>query len=142
MKTYNNSEIPLLARFGLFLGGIAYANKSDGFKGVVKYIYNACRIKGFTWSYRHVKFVRKRVDKNLEKQNPILRAFTCLVLFNEPFNYKEIYKNIPDDKKEEVKEQISKNLESALQKTIAENNITNEEEIKKLREEFDVNKLL
>ena len=111
-------ETNWMMSLGYFISTMGLCYKTGGFKSIFNYLKANIKIKWIRWKYKHSSRYRK---------NKFL--LDCLI-YEKPFDFDKIYNSFTDEQKakfEEVKERV-------LNETIAKYNITDEEEIKKLKE--------
>ena len=117
MENFNNFKMPFLVKVGCFISAFGYTNKLSIFK----------------WFYNHCGWFNKRIKKQLNNFGPYGSIVFDAFYSDKPIDFKAIYNSLSDEQKAEW----NKYKEKAIQKTIEENNITDEEEIVKLRESFE-----
>lgn len=119
-------ETNWIMRLGYFISTIGLCYKTGGFKCVFNHLKTNMKIKWTKWIYKHSSKFRNKVKPNDELSKLLLDCF----IYEKPFDFDKIYNSFTDEQKakfEEVKERV-------LNETIAKYNITDEEEIKKLKE--------
>ena len=123
----------LLIKLGFFISSIGFSYSTGGIKAIFNAIKTKMFIWWFRWSYKHIKRFRNKIKQNCNNRigEILLEAF----IFNKQINFKEIYNNLSEEDKKKYEEL----REETIREVIEKNNITNEEEINKLRATFDLN---
>lgn len=128
-------ESNFFMKIGNFFFGVGFHYKTGGIRAVYNYYKVDVKFWWFKWKYLHSKKFRNKIVGKDGVGELFGKAVIETVLFNKPIDYKYIYDNLTDEQKVKFKA----NMEKALQKTIKENNITDEKEIENLRSMFNFN---
>lgn len=133
MEESKYSDIPWFFRFAFTLNTIYQAYKKYGFIEGTKTIYIMVKINFMMFFYNNCKWFRNRVRENARKLGAPYETFVDMVYTNRPIDIKEIINSDPSFKQhfiehfDEIKEKVINNI-------ITRDNITDEEEIAKLRD--------
>lgn len=135
----DNIKIPnFLINFGLFPSYVYITYKKQGFvKGTVS-LYNYVKIKIFEYFYRNNKWIRKRIKNKCIARNEAW-AFLILDMFINPnYNKLEDIKKYFPNYDNWIKDNFDRIKEETINEIIKKENITDENEISKLRDSIKI----
>lgn len=131
MEKFDNNLFMKIGNW-FFINGLHY--KTGGIKAVYNYYRIGFTLKWFRWRYKHSKSFRDKVIKTSNEAGELFgRMIIENVFLGKPIDYKYLYDSLTDEQKVTFNE----NVEKAIQMTIKEHNITDENEIENLRNMFN-----
>lgn len=133
MEENRYSDIPWFLRFAFTLNIIYIFYKRDGFIKGTKTIYGMIKIKIIMLFYNHCTWFRNIIRENARKLGDSYEILVDMVYSNKPVNIKEIVNSNPSFK-QHVIEHFDETKEKVINDIITRDNITDEEEIAKLRD--------
>ena len=128
-KTKNN----ILIRLGNAISFIGYSYQYGGLKIVWYSIKYGIYYKIVRFKYRHSKKFKNKLIENNYKSPKVAEAIFDNMFNDKPIDLKQIYNDLTDKEKEKFKQ----TRDECLKKTIEEYNITDEEQIKQIRDKLN-----
>lgn len=133
MEESKYSDIPWFLRLAFTLNIIYQDYKHNGFIKGTKTVYTFIKVKSTMFLYNHCKWFRNRVRENARKLGAPCETLIDMVYTNRHIDIKEIINSDPSFK-QYVIEHFDEIKENAINNIITKDNITDEEEIAKLRD--------
>lgn len=133
MEESSYNDIPWFLRFAFTLNIIYQAYKKYGFIEGTKTIYTMTKISLVMFFYNHCKWFRNRVRENARKLGAPCETLVDMVYTNRPIDLKEIVNSDPSFK-QYIIDNFDETKEKVINNIITRDNITDEEEIAKLRD--------
>lgn len=105
MKEITEDELKKLAKYPYTISQFLYAYKTSGLWYAIKLIFNIVKLSVFTWSYKHIKFVRNKVNKRLDKTSPYLKIMFEMFTMQD-FDFENAVQSLPENERNELLKKI------------------------------------
>lgn len=134
MKEFNIQTFKpcIITRIGNNIDMIRIIYLKYGFKQGTLMAYNLAKISLHRFMYKHFSFIRKRFQQQFKPEDQWMFIAFDMLMRNKPFEVQDIISIMPEEKRAEW----YKTAAESISKILKEENITDEEQIKRLYKSF------
>ena len=134
MKEFNIETFKpcIITRIGNDIDMIRIIYHKYGFKQGTLTTYRLAKISLYRFIYKHSSFIRKRFQQQFKPEDQWMFVAFDMLMRNKPFEVQDILAIMPEEKRAEW----NKTAIESIRKILKEENITDEEQIKRLYKSF------